>query len=442
MSHQAACAYPDRDCAREPYYYKYDLTANDVVMFEPMLTEDQRKLRDDARDFVRSVPRQLILDMDADRVQYPRDFVREAARRKLLGLRFPTNYGGRGLEWKDEVVAIEEVGMLGTSLACAYVMPSIVGEALNAFGTDEQKQQWLRPLVTGEKIAAEALTEPRGGSDFFGTTTEARRENDHYVLRGQKRFIVGAAKSDFFLVYARTNPNGPAHESISAFIVERGPDVEAEYLYGLLGTRGGGTGRLVLHDARVPAKNLVGKENDAGEIFYRMMIPERMTSAAGAIGMGRAALEVATRYSDRRKAFGEKIRKFQAVSFKVADSITMLDAARGLVHAAACTVDAGDNPDRSRRLVSEAKKFATDAAWQVINHAMQVMGGIGYTNVYPIERLLRDARLIMIWTGTNEVMDLIIQHEYYREILGARPQGRDAEADAPEADRAEEKVYE
>jgi hypothetical protein len=120
----------------------------------------------------------------------------------------------------------------------------------------------------------------------------------------------------------------------------------------------------------------------------------------------------------------------------------MLEAARGLVHAAACTVDAGDNPDRSRRLVSEAKKFATDAAWQVINHAMQVMGGIGYTNVYPIERLLRDARLIMIWTGTNEVMDLIIQHEYYREILGARPQGRDAEADAPEADRAEEKVYE
>jgi hypothetical protein len=411
-------------------------------MFEPMLTEDQWKLRDDARDFVRSVPRQLILDMDADRVQYPRDFVREAARRKLLGLRFPAKYGGRGLEWKDEVVVIEEVGVLGTSLACAYVMPSIVGEALNAFGTDEQKQQWLKPLLTGEKIAAEALTEPRGGSDFFGTTTEARREGDHYVLRGQKRFIVGAAKSDFFLVYARTNHNSPAHQSISAFIVERGRDVEAEYLYGLLGTRGGGTGRLVLHDARVSAKNLVGKENGASEIFYRMMIPERMTSAAGAIGMGRAALEVATRYSDRRIAFGEKIRKFQAVSFKVADSITLLDAARGLVHAAACAVDAGDNPDRSRRLVSEAKKFATDAAWQVINHSMQVMGGIGYTNVYPIERLLRDARLIMIWTGTNEVMDLIIQHEYYREVLAARPQVRDAESDAPEAERAEEKVYE
>lgn len=411
-------------------------------MFEAILTSDQRRLRDEAREFVRSVPRKLILDMDADRVQYPSDFVHEAGRRNLLGLRFPLEYGGRGLRWEDEVLAIEEVGVLGTSLACAYVMPSIVGEALNSFGSSGQKERWLKPLLTGEKIAAEALTEPRGGSDFFGTTTEARRESDHYVLRGQKRFIVGAAKSDFFLVYARTDPRGPPHRSISAFIVERGPGVEAEYLYGLLGTRGGGTGRLVLDDVRVPKENLIGAENGASDIFYRMMIPERMTSAAGAIGMGRAALEVAARYSERRKAFGEKIRRFQAVSFKIADSVTMLDAARGLVYAAARSVDANDTPNRSRRLVSEAKKFATDSAWQVINHSMQIMGGIGYTNVYPIERLLRDARLIMIWTGTNEVMDLIIQHEYYREVLSSRAETRDTEADAQEAEQSDEKVYE
>jgi len=413
-----------------------------LLMFEAMLTKKQRALRDEAREFVKAVPRQLILDMDADKVQYPRDFVREAGRRNLLGLRFPRQYGGRGLGWEDEILAIEEVGVLGTSLACAYVMPSIVGEALNAFGTAAQKERWLRPLVTGEEIAAEALTEPRGGSDFFGTTTQARREGDHYILRGQKRFIVGAAKSDFFLVYARTKPDGPPHESISAFIVERGPGIDVEYLYGLMGTRGGGTGRLVLRDARVPPENLIGTENGASEIFYRMMIPERMTSAAGAIGVGRAALEIATRYSDRRKAFGDKIRRFEAVSFKVADSITRLDAARGLVHAAARSVDGNDTPDRSRRLVSEAKKFATESAWQVINDAMQVMGGIGYTNVYPIERLLRDARLIMIWTGTNEVMDLIIQHEYYREALTPQTQMRDTEQDAPEAERTAEKVYE
>ena len=412
------------------------------MTFEGMLSEEQRTLRDQVREFVRWVPRGLILDMDADRVQYPSDFVREAARRKLLGLRFPPRYGGRGLRWVDEILAIEEVGVLGTSLACAYVMPSIVGEALNTFGTEEQKERWLSPLVSGEKIAAEALTEPRGGSDFFGTTTKARREGAHYILEGQKRFIVGAAKADFFLVYARTDPQGPPHQSISAFIVERGPGVEAEYLYGLLGTRGGGTGRLVFCEAPVPAENLIGVENGASEIFYRMMVPERMTSAAGAIGMGRAALEVAARYAERRKAFGEKIRRFQAVSFKVADSITKLDAARGLVYGAARSVDVNDSPNRSRRLVSEAKKFATEVAWRVINDAMQILGGVGYTNVYPIERLLRDARLIMIWTGTNEVMDLIIQHEYYREVLTPQTELRDTEQDAPEAERTAEKVYE
>ena len=151
---------------------------------------------------------------------------------------------------------------------------------------------------------------------------------------------------------------------------------------------------------------------------------------------------MAARYSDRRKAFGQNIRRFEAVSFKVAESITLLDAARGLVYGAARSVDAHDDPRRSRRLVSEAKKFATEAAWQVVNHAMQIMGGIGYTNVYPIERLLRDTRLIMIWTGTSEVMDLIIQHEYYKEVLAHRPDVRDPEVDAPEADREEEKVYE
>lgn len=410
-------------------------------MFDPILTQVQRSLRDEVRELVRWVPRELILDMDADRIKYPRPFVREAGRRNLLGLRFPVEYGGRRLAWVDEIVAIAEVGMLGTALACAYVMPSIVGEALNVFGSREQKERWLAPLLTGEKIAAEALTEPRGGSDFFGTTTEARRQGDHYLLRGQKRFIVGAAEADYFLVYARTSVDPTGRHGISAFIVERGEGVEVEYLYGLLGTRGGGTGRLVFRDVRVPGENLIGRENGGAEIFYRMMIPERLTSAAGAIGMGRAALEVAARYSDRRHAFGKKIRRFEGVSFKVADSITQLDAARGLVYGAARSVDAGADPGRSRRLVSEAKRFATDVAWKVVNHAMQILGGIGYTDVYPIERLLRDTRLIMIWTGTNEVMDLIIQHEYYEQLLDDGGTTRDLEGDAPEAQQIEEKVY-
>ena len=411
-------------------------------MFEALLSQKQRALRDETREFVGWVPRELILDMDAERVRYPREFVREAGRRNLLGLRFPVEFGGRDLDWEDEIVAIAEVGVLGTALACAYVMPSIVGEAINLFGTSEQKKRWLRPLLTGDKVAAEALTEPRGGSDFFGTTTEAHRVGDYYVLRGQKRFIVGATEADFFLVYARTDPDAPPRRGISAFVVEAGEGVEVEYLYGLLGTRGAGTGRLVFRNVRVPVENMIGCENGADEIFYRMMIPERMTSAAGAIGMGQAALDVAARYSDKRHAFGQKIRRFEGVSFKVAESITRLDAARGLVCAAARSVDAGADPGHSRRLVSEAKRFATDSAWRVVDDAMQILGGIGYTDVYPVERLLRDTRLITIWTGTNEIMDLIIQHEYYKELLAEGATTRDVELDATEAQQLEEKVYE
>jgi acyl-CoA dehydrogenase len=411
-------------------------------MFEAILTAEQRALREQTRDFVRSVPRQLILDMDADKVRYPRDYVQELGVRNLLGLRFPREYGGRGLGWSEEIVALEEIGVLGTSLACLFSLPSIVGEAIDVFGTPAQKERWLRPIIEGRVTVAEALTEPRGGSDFFGTTTTARREGDHFVLEGQKRFVVGAEGAELFLVYARTDPEVRPHEGLSAFLVERGAGVEVEYVYGLMGTRGGGTGRLRFQDARVPAANLVGPENGAASVFHQMMIPERLTSAAGALGMARAALEVAARYSDQRKAFGQKIRRFQAVSFKVAENITQLDAARMLVYGAAQAVDAGDDPRRCRRLVSEAKKFATDTAWQVVNDAMQILGGIGYTDVYPIERLLRDTRLIMIWTGTNEIMSLIIEHEYYRELLGLEDHARDIEADAAAAGQDEEKVYE
>ncbi len=406
-------------------------------MLDATLTEHQKELRHQVREFVRWVPRDLLLAMDADEVRYPREYVREAARRKLLGLRFSPEHGGRGLHWCDEIVALEEVGVLGASLGCLYSLVSIVGDAIHHFGTAEQKQKYLAPLLSGDLCCAEALTEPRGGSDFFGATATATREGETYVLRGQKRFIVGAEGADIFMVYARTSDDG-----LSAFIVEREMGVEVEYLYGLMGTRGGGAGRIVFHDTRVPAENLILGENRGKEIFYQMMIPERMTSAACAIGLGRAALSVALRYSNKRKAFGHRIRQFQGVSFKIADSITRLDAARGLIMGAATAADRLGSTGHTRRLVSEAKKFATDSTWEVVNHAMQIMGGIGYTNIYPIERMLRDARLMMIWTGTNEIMDLIIQHEYYLEVLGETGEVRALDLDAQEAGAIDEKIFE
>jgi acyl-CoA dehydrogenase len=383
-------------------------------MYDFLLGEEEKALKAEARRFAKDIPSSLIRRMDAEQVRYPREFIEMAASRNLLGLRFAKQWGGRGVSWAGEVTALEELGVLGSSLACLYSLVSIVGEALHVFGTEEQKEKYLKPTLEGRLCCAEALTEPRGGSDFFGATTLARRDGNHYVLNGQKRFVVGAEGADYFLVYAKSAPEAPPHKSISVFLVDREAGVEVKHVYGLLGSRGSGTGRIYFKDAKVPIQNLVGPAHGGALIFNRMMIPERLTTAAACLGMARCSLEVAARYSNRRKAFGDLIRKYEAVSFKIADSVARLDAARSLVYVAAKHVDEGMD---SRRMVSEAKKTSTEMLWSVINDAMQVMGGIGYTSVYPIERFLRDARLQMIWTGTNEVMNLLIQHEFYKELL-------------------------
>ena len=406
-------------------------------MYDFLLKPEEIELRDEVRRFVREeITSDFLRKMDKDEIVYPREFIERLADYNLRGIRFPKKYGGREMSWVAEMAATEEIGCLGMALGCAFVMPSIVGEALNQFGTEEQKQKFLKPLLEGKLVAAEALTEPRGGSDFFGATTRAVLDGDHFILNGQKRFVVGADGADFFLVYCRTNFDENAHKysRISLLIVEKGPGVKAEYMYGLMGCRGGGTGRLVFRDVKVPKENIVGELHGGAICFNQMMIPERLTSAGGCLGAW-GALDLAVRYSNKRKAFGKSIRKYQGVSFKVADSIMELDAARGMAYMAARAADA--NAPNCRRLVSEAKRYATEGAWKVVNNAMQVMGGIGYTDVYPVERSLRDIRLALIWTGTSEIMNLLIQHEYYNEVLDDAYNRRRMEKDAMNPDDSE-----
>jgi alkylation response protein AidB-like acyl-CoA dehydrogenase len=406
-------------------------------MYDFMLKAEEQGVRDEVRKIVRDeVSSDFLRKMDKDEVIYPRDFVERLAASNLLGVRFPKKYGGRGLSWVAEVAAIEEIGCLGMALGCAFVMPSIVGEALHVFGTEVQKEKYLKPYLKGKLIAAEALTEPRGGSDFFGATTKAVLDGDHFLVNGQKRFVVGAEGADFFLVYCRTNfePKADKSSRISLLIIEKGTGVKTEYLYGLMGCRGGGTGRLVFRDVKVPKENLVGDLHGGALCFNQMMIPERLTSAAGCLGVW-GALDLAVRYSNRRKAFGRQIRQFEAVSFMVADAITQLDAARALTFMAARAVD--ENYPNVRRIVSEAKRFSTEAAWNIVNNAMQIMGGIGYTDVYPIERTLRDIRLALIWTGTSQIMNLLIQHEYYDQVLDQLYDRRKLEQDAMHPDESE-----
>jgi alkylation response protein AidB-like acyl-CoA dehydrogenase len=406
-------------------------------MYDFLLKPKERAVRDEARKFVKEeVSSDFLRKLDNDEIIYPREFIERLAAHSLRGIRFPKKYGGRGLGWVAEVAATEEIGSLGMALGCAFAMPSIVGEALNVFGTEEQKQKYLKPYLEGKLVSAEALTEPRGGSDFFGATTKAILEGDHFIVNGQKRFVVGAEGADFFVVYCRTNfePDAHKHNRISLLIIDRGPGVKTEYLYGLMGCRGGGTGRLVFRNAEVPKENLIGELHGGALCFNQMMIPERLTSASGCLGVW-GALDLAVRYSNRRKAFGQLIREFQGVSFLVADSITQLDAARGLTYMAARAVD--EKYVNVRRIVSEAKRFATEAAWNVVNNAMQIMGGIGYTDVYPIERALRDTRLALIWTGTSQIMNLLIQHEYYDQVLNQPYDRRKLEQDAMHPDESE-----
>jgi alkylation response protein AidB-like acyl-CoA dehydrogenase len=413
-------------------------------MYDYILSEENREFRDEVREFVKNfVPPSLLKKMDNDEIQYPTEYLKALARHKLIGIRFPKEYGGRGLNWESEVIALEEIGVLGSSLACLFSLPSICGEALNKFGTEDQKQKYLKPMCEGKKYTAEGLTEPRGGSDFFGATCTAEKQGDNYILNGEKRFIVGAEGADFFLVYAKTNldPSIDPRDALSLFIVDRNDNINVEYLFGLLGTRGGGAGRIKFNNVEVPEENIILEEGAGGKIFYQMMVPERLTTASGFIGLARACLRIATKYSTKRKAFGQTIKNFQGVSFKISDSITLLDAVRGMIYNTAKSIDAGAPPALQRRLVSESKKFSTKACWKVINYAMQIMGGIGYTTVYPIERLLRDARLGEIWTGTTEIMNLIIQHEYYKEVLSEKWLGRDVEQDALDSDAEEEKHY-
>ncbi len=406
-------------------------------MYDFLLTPEEQALKQEARKFVREeITSDFLRKMDKDEITYPREFVEKLAAINMRGIRFPKKYGGRGMSWVAEVAATEEIGCLGVALGCAFVMPSIVGEAINMFGTEEQKEKYLKPYIAGKLVAAEALTEPRGGSDFFGAMTRAELKGDHFLLNGMKRFVVGAEGADFFLVYCRTNFDENAHkyQKLSLLLVDKGPGVEAEYMYGLMGCRGGGTGRLVFRDVKVPKENLIGELHGGALCFHQMMIPERLTSAAGCLGTW-GSIDLAVRYSNKRRAFGKEIRKYQAISFMVADAITNLDTARAMTYMAARAVD--NNYKNVRRLVSEAKRVATESAWDVVNKSMQIMGGIGYTDVYPIERALRDTRLSMIWTGTSEIMNLMIQHEYYNEVLDPSYDKRIMEDDATNPDESE-----
>ncbi|MGB9724922.1 MAG: acyl-CoA dehydrogenase family protein [Nitrososphaeria archaeon] len=415
-----------------------------------LLSENEKELKYEVRKVVKEVPHELIRKIEKEEVKFPREFINLITEKHIAGLRFPEKYGGRNASWVAEMSAVEEMGYLGFTLSCMYSLGSIVGEPINKFGSVTQKEKYLKGITSGQIYGAEAITEPTGGSDLFGMMrTKALKKGSKYILNGQKRFVVGGNGADFFVTYAITDPDAkPITKGITAFVVDRdSPGLKVETVYGLMGTRGGGTARIVYKDVELTEENVIGEENRGYDVFNIMMIPERLTTAAGAVGVAMAAIEVATNYAMNREAFGNKLIEHEGINFKIAESITAIEHAMALVYTASKAADLLEEKkvpfSYVRKLVSMSKMNSTEVMWKVVNDAMQIMGGIGYTTIYPIERLLRDSRLGMIWTGTNEVMKMIIQHEFIKELKNPDyfSTKRDIQLDALDFNLVEEKVF-
>ena len=377
------------------------------------LSAQHAEIRRSVRDFAEREIAPVADEMER-RGEFPAEIIRKAAGLGLLGVPYPEEVGGTGLDSLAYAITIEELsrvsGSVGiiisahTSLGCAPIFMA---------GTAEQKERYLRPLASGAKLGAYGLTEPGAGSDSRGTRTRARRDGDAWVLSGSKRFITNAGVADTYIITAVTERNADSGK-ISAFIVEAGtPGFSIGRMEEKMGLHASNTGELIFADCRIPADNLLGEEGEGDRLFLRTLDGGRIGIGAMALGLAQAAYEAAASYATQREQFGRQIASFQGVAFKIADMATQIDAARLMVYRAAWLKDHGEPYTTEAAM---AKLFASEMARQVTNDAIQVHGGYGYVAEYRVERYLRDAKLTEIGEGTSQIQRLVIA----RNLLGLR----------------------
>jgi acyl-CoA dehydrogenase len=380
--------------------------------FDLALTEEQELVQRTARDFAREKVLPLAHEID-EKGKVPSDLISEMASLGFLGIYVPESYGGAGLDALSYALVCEEINR-----ACAstgVVMSShvsLVVDPLLHYGSDAQKERFLRPLATGQKLGCFALSEPASGSDAAAMRTSARRDGDSWVLNGTKNFITNGASADVALVFAQTDPEA-RKRGIVAFLVEKGtPGFSVGKLEHKLGIRGSDTAQLLFQDCRVPAANLLGEAGAGFKIALSTLDGGRISIAAQAVGIGRACLEDSLAYAKEREAFGKKIVEFQAIQWKLADMATEIDAARLLVWRAATLKDRGDDHILA---AAQAKLFASDVAVRAARECVQIFGGYGYLTDFPAERHYRDAKITEIYEGTSEIMNLVIAEEILKE---------------------------
>jgi len=389
-----------------------EVTTHDRAPGPFRLTEEHEMLRDAVRVLAdeRVAPRAAEIDRTAE---FPEDLRRLLADHDILALPFPEEHGGLGGELLTVCLAIEQLSRACATTGLVLAVQELGSLPITLAGTPEQQARWFPRLASGEHLIAFALTEAEAGSDVAAARTRATRDQNDYVIDGTKRFISHGSIADLLTVFAVTDPEAPRHRRLSAFVVELPTDgFRVTRLEHKMGIRGSPTAELALAGVRVPEANRLGEEGDGFDIAMRTLEHSRPGIAAQAVGIAQGALEVATQYARDRKQFGQRIGEFQMIGAMLADMDAATEAARQLLYKACVEIDAGA-PDASR-WSAMCKLVAGDTAMRVTTDAVQVLGGYGYIDEFPVEQMMRDAKITQLYEGTQQIQRLVIA----RALLG------------------------
>ncbi|MCG8568210.1 MAG: acyl-CoA dehydrogenase [Desulfobacterales bacterium] len=376
------------------------------------LTDEQVMIQNMVREFSRKVVAPTASERDKTK-EFPADNFKQMGELGLMGMMIPEEYGGEEADAVSYVLALSEIAYSCASTSVVMsVQNSIVCESLYKFGTEEQKQEYLIPLASGEIIGAFGLTEPEAGSDPVSQETTAVKEGDEYVINGTKRFITSGKNGSVVLVTAKTDPSA-GHKGISCFIVPKGtPGLVVGHMEDKMGLRASDTTDLIFENCRVPASQMLGKEGDGFKIAMSGLDSGRIGIAAQSLGVAQAAFDAAVKYTKKRKQFGVPVTKHQAIRFQVADMAVQIEAAKQLIFSAASMKDRGEPYTRE---ASMAKLYASEMVNTVTARAIQMHGGYGFTKDYDVERFYRDARVFTIYEGTSEIQRIVISNSILRD---------------------------
>lgn len=369
------------------------------------LSEEHQQLREMVRDFAENEVAPTAKERDEE-ARFDREIWDKMAELGLTGIPWPEEYGGAGFDYLAYVIAVEELSRVCASTGVTLsAHTSLAGWPVYKFGTEEQKQKYLRPMAEGKKIGAYCLTEPGSGSDAGGMRTTAVLDGDEYVINGSKIFITNGGIADIYIVFALTNPEAKTR-GVSAFIVESSfLGFQVGKKEDKMGIRSSPTAEIIFDNCRVPKENLLGEEGQGFKIAMQTLDGGRNGIAAQAVGIAQGALDAAVEYAKNREQFGKPIAANQGVSFKLADMATAVEASRLLTYQAAWLESNGLPYGKASAM---AKLMAGDTAMKVTTDAVQIFGGYGYTKEYPVERFMRDAKITQIYEGTQEIQRLVI----------------------------------